>query len=244
MTISNADLKKFSSLKRKTKRKELGWFIVEGVKSCKELVKSNFDIIQLLATHEIINEFPKATLINQKEASRISNLKNHSNVIAIVKSPSYKINRQNIDQAIFLDGVKDPGNMGTIIRTLDWFGYKDLFCSEDCVDIYNSKTVMATMGSIFRLKIHTTSLAQLKQEFPNSTTFGLALNGENIYNVTINKPSIIVMGNESNGISNVNLSMIDHKLKIPGNGQAESLNVSTSTAILLSEIQRKKITTN
>ena len=239
MSLSKNDLKKFSSLKRKTKRKELGAFVVEGVKNCKELIKSNFQIISILITEKkLLSEFPNGILISENDASRITQLKSHSSVIAIAKIPKNSISSPSNKPILFLDDIRDPGNLGTIIRTLDWFGYSQLFCSLDCVDAFNSKTVMASMGSIFRLKIHYLNFLELAKKFPDFIKYGTFLNGESIYKSNIENQSIIVMGNESIGISKELETIINKKIYIPGNGGAESLNVSTATAIILNEINK------
>ena len=239
MSISKNDLKKFSSLKRKVKRKELGAFIVEGVKNCKELLRSDFQIITILTTeNDLLIDFPNGTIISENDARRITQLKSHSSVIAIAKLPKNSIST-NLDQPIlFLDNIKDPGNLGTIIRTLDWFGYSQLFCSLNCVDAFNSKTVMASMGSVFRINIHYLNFLDLFEKFPNYLTYGTFLEGESIYKSIIGNKSIIVMGNESVGISKEIASLIKKKISIPGKGNAESLNVSTASAIILSEINK------
>ena len=242
MPISKSDLKKFSALNRKSKREETNSFIVEGRKSCLELLKSNFKIISILITDEKLNyEFPNPILISEKEATRLSQLKSKSDVIAIVEIP--KINLSNIinnDTVLYLDSVNDPGNLGTIIRTLDWFGYTNLFCSNKSVDVYNNKVVMASMGSIFRVNVHYLDFKELIEKLPNHLIYGSFLEGENIYEKKINEKAIIVMGNESNGISKEIEKKVINKIMIPGKGGAESLNLSTAAAIILNEINRGK----
>ncbi len=242
MSISKNDLKKFSSLKRKTKRKELGAFVVEGVKNCKELIKSRLQILTLLITEEnLLSDFPNGIIISENDASRITQLKSHSSVIAIAKIPENRISTKLDKPILFLENIKDPGNLGTIIRTLDWFGYSQLFCSLNCVDAFNSKTVMASMGSVFRLNINYLNFLELIEKFPNYIVYGTFLEGESIYKSNIGNKSIIVMGNESFGISKEIESIISKKIYIPGKGKAESLNVSTASAIILSEINKSEI---
>jgi len=239
MTISRNDLKKFSSLKRKSKRNELGLFIVEGKKICSELIHSEFEIERLFSTEKFKNEFPTAELISSKDADRLSNLKNQSNVIGIVKIPTYDMPNDYEKITIYLDDIKDPGNMGTIIRSLDWFGYENIFCSSNCVDVFNNKTVMASMGSVFRVKSHTITLGELCKKFAFDDIIGATLDGENLYSYPFDKKSIIVLGNEANGITLDSLNQINKSISIPKKGNAESLNVSTATSIILNEINRK-----
>lgn len=238
MTISNYDLKKFSSLNRKIKRKEHQLFVVEGEKICKELLKNDFEFESIITTKDLQDEFPLSTVCSEKEIARISNLKSPSNVIAICKIPKYKINRKDKKPLIFLDNVNDPGNLGTIVRTLDWFGYKQLFCSKNSVDCFNSKSVMASMGSIFRVNCHYIDFEEFQQIFPQHVTFGSSLTGENIGSVKLEPNSIIVIGNESNGVSKDIKEKLKNTIRIPGNGKAESLNVSVATGIILNELEK------
>ncbi len=239
MTISRNDLKKFSSLKRKSKRNELGLFIVEGKKICNELIQSEFEIERLFSTENFTSEFPTAELISSKDADRLSNLKNQSNVIGIVKIPTYDIPNYSEKITIYLEDINDPGNMGTILRSLDWFGYENVYCSPNCVDVFNNKTVMASMGSVFRVKSHTITLSELCKKFTFDDIIGATLDGENLYSYPFDKKSIIVLGNEANGITIDTLKQINKSISIPKKGNAESLNVSIATSIILNEINRK-----
>ena len=236
MTISNNDLKKYSSLNRKIKRKEHKLFVVEGEKICKELLKNNFEFESIFTTEDFQNEFPLSTVCSKKEIARISHLKSPSNVVAICKIPSYKIDRKDKKPLIFLDNVNDPGNLGTIVRTLDWFGYKQLFCSKSTVDCFNNKSVMASMGSIFRINCHYIDFEEFQVLFPQHVSFGTSLNGENIGSVKLETSSIIVIGNESNGVSKDIIEKLNNTIRIPGYGKAESLNVSVATGIILNEL--------
>jgi TrmH family RNA methyltransferase len=137
---------------------------------------------------------------------------------------------------IFLDNVNDPGNLGTIIRTLDWFGYKQVFCSKNTVDCFNNKSVMSSMGSIFRINCHYIDFDEFQQLFPQHVTYGTSLNGENVDFVRLGTNSIIVIGNESNGVSKEIMDKLNNTIKIPGVGNAESLNVSVATGIVLNEL--------
>ena len=238
MTISNNDLKKYSSLNRKIKRKELQLFVVEGEKICKELLKNDFEFESIFTTEDLQSEFPLSTVCSKKEIARISHLKSPSNVVAICKIPTYKINSKDKKPLIFLDNVNDPGNLGTIVRTLDWFGYKQLFCSKNTVDCFNNKSVMASMGSIFRVDCHYIDFDEFQQLFPQHVTYGTYLDGENIGSVKLKTNSIIVIGNESNGVSKEIVDKLNNTIRIPGDGKAESLNVSVATGIILNELRK------
>ena len=236
MTISNNDIKKYSSLNRKIKRKEYQLFVVEGEKICKEILKNDFEFESIFTTEDLRSEFPLSTVCSKKEIARISHLKNPSNVVAICKLPTYKINSKDKKPLIFLDNVNDPGNLGTIIRTLDWFGYKQVFCSKNTVDCFNNKSVMASMGSIFKVNCHYIDFKEFQQLFPQHVTFGSSLSGENIGSVKLETESIIIIGNESNGVSKEVMDKVDNTIRIPGYGKAESLNVSVATGIILNEL--------
>ena len=238
MTISNNDLKKYSSLNRKIKRKEHQLFVVEGEKICKELIKNDFEYESIFITKNIQNEFPLSTICSKKEISRISHLKSPSNVVAICKIPTCQINIKDKKPLIFLDNVSDPGNLGTIIRTLDWFGYKQVFCSKNTVDCFNNKSVMASMGSIFRINCHYIYFDDFQKLFPEHITYGTSLDGVNISSTKLKTKSTIVIGNESNGVSKEIIDKININVRIQGYGKAESLNVSVATGIILNELAK------
>ena len=238
MTISNNDLKKYSSLNRKIKRKEHQLFVVEGEKICKELIKNDFEYESIFITKNIQNKFPLSTICSKKEIRRISHLKSSSNIVAICKIPTYQINSKDKKPLIYLDNVSDPGNLGTIIRTLDWFGYKQLFCSKNTVDCFNNKSVMASMGSIFRINCHYIDFDNFQKLFPEHIIYGTTMDGENVGSIKFRKKSIIVIGNESNGVSKEIMYNINNNVRIQGYGKAESLNVSVATGIILNELAK------
>jgi TrmH family RNA methyltransferase len=242
MTISRSDLKKFSSLNRKSKRIETGNFIVEGVKNCEELVNSDYKILSILISDvELLSKFPNGILISKKEAERISQLKSSSPIIAIAEQKKENISVKDENKIFYLDNVKDPGNLGTIVRTLDWFGYSQLFCSKNSVDKLNGKVIMSSMGSIFRINVHYINFQDLIKRFPNHKTYGTFMKGDSLYKNTIEEKAIIIMGNESNGISKEIGGFIKNKISIPGNGYAESLNISSASAIIINEINRRNL---
>jgi TrmH family RNA methyltransferase len=172
------------------------------------------------------------------DLEKISTLKTPQEVIGLVKIPIWPVlNYINLKQkfSLVLDGLQDPGNMGTIIRTADWFGIQDIICSEDTVDVYNPKVVQATMGSLSRVNVHYTDLAEMLPQ-AGLPIFGAMLNGENIYKTNFGKEGLLVMGNEGKGISPDIERLITSAVTIPRVGKAESLNVAIATAILCSEI--------
>ena len=239
--ISKNQIKKTQSLQQKKFRNKYGLFIVEGTKSVQEFLKSSFELDSLFYT----DSYPVATisskyhLVTNTELKKISALKKANNVLAIFKVPNFK-NIKTEGLILALDAIKDPGNLGTIIRLGDWFGIAQIVCSKDTVDCYNPKVVQASMGSLTRVQITYTDL----QNFITNTNlpvFTSLMDGDNIYKTKLPKEAIIIMGNEANGISNEILTLATNTISIPKFGdsqQTESLNVSTATAIILSEFKR------
>lgn len=239
--VSKNQIKLITSLQQKKIRFEKNLFIAEGVKVIEELLKSNFDLEHLYTTQSDFIEIDtsKKTVINATELRKISALTNANTCLAVFKIPkSKKINEKGL--LIVLDDIRDPGNLGTILRLCDWYGVEEIICSTTTVDIYNPKVVQATMGSIARVNINYTDL----KSFLSKTTlpiFGTFMNGKNIYNEKLPKEGIIIMGNEANGISKEIEELVNFRLTIPRYGklqQTESLNVANATAIVLSEFRR------
>ena len=177
---------------------------------------------------------------------KASFLRTPQGVLAVFKQQNHEIDPTipEHELCLALDNVQDPGNMGTIIRIADWFGIEHIYCSNGSVDIYNPKTVQATMGAIGRVKIHYTSLPELIKSLENKAPiYGTFLDGEDIYSSTLSNKGIIVMGNEGNGISEECSNLIKERLLIPNypkeRSTSESLNVSVATAIICSEFRRR-----
>ncbi|MEC3907119.1 RNA methyltransferase [Tamlana sp. 2201CG12-4] len=237
--LSKSQIKLIASLKQKKYRLKHGFFVVEGVKTIKELLKSNLEL-HMLFTVETFNINAKTeVLITERELKQISFLTTPNKAMAIFKIPKVKpIDKKNL--IVALDDVRDPGNLGTIIRLCDWFGIKDLICSKATVDCYNPKVIQATMGSITRVNISYIDLLDFitHTELP---VFGAFMNGENVYQKRLLKKGVLIMGNEANGISKDLEALIKERIAIPRFGDlktTESLNVATATAILLSEFSR------
>jgi len=240
--LSKSQIKLITSLKQKKYRLQHGLFVVEGVKTIKELLKSDFELDMLYSTEAFNIDAKKEELISEAELNRISFLTTPNKALAIFKIP--KPMEVDFDQLIVaLDDLRDPGNLGTIIRLCDWFGIKNLVCSQETVDCFNPKVVQATMGSITRVNVTYLDLKEfLKQA--DVTSYGTFMDGTSVYSTTLSDKGILVLGNEANGISNEIESLISEKLSIPrfGNLQAtESLNVATATAIFLSEFKRRQV---
>ena len=245
--LSKSQISLLKSLQHKKERKQNSLFLVEGYKSVIEFINSPY---QIEGIYHAASFDPKMLNLSQKinlynisvtDIEKISSLKTPQEVIALVKIPQHPtLNNQKLKQkfSLVLDGVQDPGNMGTIIRTADWFGITNLVCSEDTVDVYNPKVVQATMGSLARMNISYTDL----KEFLRSAklpVYGALLNGESIYKTNFGTEGLVVMGNEGNGIRPEIEALISHAVTIPRIGGAESLNVAIATAIFCSEVAGK-----
>jgi len=221
-------------------------FLVEGYKSVIEFINSPYHIE---AVYHTVSFDPKMLKLSRKinlceisvtEAEKISSLKTPQEVIALVKIPLWPpLNNAKLQQkfSIVLDGIQDPGNMGTIIRTADWFGITHIICSTDTVDVYNPKVVQASMGSLSRINVHYADLAVVLPLI-GLPVFGAVLNGESIYQTDFGREGLILMGNEGNGIRPEVIRLINKKVTIPRIGKAESLNVSIAAALFCSEICR------
>ena len=233
--LTKNQIKFIRSLSLKKNRQKHGLFIVEGEKLVNEVLSSDWEVEGIYATKEWLGE--NATIISNNDLTRISSLKTPNKVVAVVK-----IKKSSLDitsnTVLALDGVKDPGNLGTIIRLADWFGVEDIICSDDCVDYLNPKVVQSSMGSFTRVNLHYTSLMDAFKKYSDYKLFMTVLNGTPLSEMTNTDKKIVVMGSESKGISNKILELTSDKITIPKSksSKAESLNVSVAAAIILSTI--------
>lgn len=245
--LSKNQIKLITSLNQKKYRLLHGFFVVEGIKTIKELLHSNIQLHSLYATESLMNDadsdiFQEEILISETDLKRISFLTTPNKALAIFKIPT----SQPIDineLIVALDDIRDPGNLGTIIRLCDWFGIKDLVCSMETVDCFNPKVIQATMGSITRVNMTYLDLPTFLKK-NDLTVFGTFMDGDNVYEKNLPKKGVLVLGNEANGISKEIHALVNEKIAIPrfGNLQAtESLNVATATAILLSEFRKGRV---
>lgn len=238
--VSKNQLKLIKSLHQKKYRNQYGLFFVEGLKTVNELLTSHFEVEHILVTRSMKQCFEKneTLLVSEIDLKKISSLQTPSGVLGVFKIPKMKP-LDFADWTLALDSVRDPGNLGTVIRLCDWFGISNLICSPTTVDCYNPKVLQATMGSIARVNIVYQDLEELvvQSELP---VFGAFMDGDSVYEKVIPKKGILVMGNEANGISTDLEKMIEKRVSIPqfGTSTTESLNVATATAILLNEIRR------
>jgi len=225
-------------LKKKKYRDQAGLFIAEGPKVINELIAEGLQIHNIFATDESVG-FKNATVISQTELQKISCLSTANSCLAVFKIPKKELTEDS-GLIVALDAVRDPGNLGTIIRLCDWFGVTQLICSMDTADCYNPKVIQATMGSIARVEIQYLNLVSYLKN-TKSPIFGGVMDGTNVYTQKLPENAIMVLGNEANGISEAIENLLTHRISIPqfGKNQAtESLNVATATAILLSECKR------
>lgn len=248
--LSKNRIKYIKSLQLKKNRLQESKFVVEGDKIIRELLDSSYDIITIYATKNWIEshkEFLKSavdkiTEVEYKQLKAASSFSTASEVIAEVKMPQDTVhNIQEVDDSLilYLDGIRDPGNMGTIIRTAAWFGHKQIFCSPDSVDFYNNKVLQASMGSFAHLNMKTLNIDSLKAEFRNHKLIGATLYGTPLTKFIKPDRMILIIGNEGQGISSPLLAECDEQLTISKspNSKIESLNAAISCSILLHTLQ-------
>lgn len=237
--ISKGQIKYVKQLEMKKHRKSEGAFVAEGPKVVGDLLSAGFTPKIIFATEQWKDNSHAAQLVTDEELRKVSFLQHPQQVLAVFNMRDHLLPSAVSPLALALDGIQDPGNLGTIIRVADWFGLTTIYCSTDTVDAWSPKVVQATMGSIARVDIIYTDLVQLlsKAEVP---VYGTLLDGENIYEKTLAPQGIIVMGNEGNGISQAVRPLLTQHLLIPQYHEgAESLNVAIATAITCAEFRRQ-----
>lgn len=237
--LSKTQISQITSLSRKKVRDREKMFVAEGLKLVEDLISSGIKPHKIFSTQTI---FPTGNLplqlISEAELKKISGLKTPQAVVGIFEIPEPQEINYN-QWIVALDDVRDPGNLGTIIRLCDWFGIQNLVCSETSVDCFNPKVIQATMGSIARVNVHYVDLKNFLKNAP-LPVYGTFMIGKNIYETSLPENGILVMGNEANGISEEISNLCSQKITIPkfGHKKAESLNVAMATAVFLSEIKR------
>lgn len=249
MSLSKNRIKYIHSLELKKNRKIDKVFLAEGPKLVGDLL-GHVPCQFLIATSEWLSgnkhlPVEDVTEVSEEELSRASLLKTPQQVLAVFRQPDEEMDASVINRSLCLalDDVQDPGNLGTIIRLADWFGIEHIFCSPSTVDVYNPKTVQATMGGIARVKLHYTPLPELIQSLNDVPVYGTFLDGKNMYEQPLISYGLIVMGNEGNGIGKEVEQLINRKLYIPNypadRETSESLNVAIATAIVCAEFRRQ-----
>jgi TrmH family RNA methyltransferase len=240
--LSKNELKYIQSLCHKKQRQEEGLFIVEGTKLVNELLLSHYRVRKLYALPEWAENYKgNASLetITDIELQKISGLQAPNQVLAIAEQ-QLPINEPRIEQqlTLVLDGIQDPGNFGTIIRIADWFGIKQIVASGDTVELYNPKVIQSTMGSFLRVNVWYKTLAKFMPS-AKIPVYGALLNGKNMHNEPPVTEGLLVIGNESKGISKELLPFISHPITIPRLGGAESLNAAVAAGIIVSHLTKK-----
>jgi len=247
LPVTRDKLKLVKSLLLKKNRHQEGLFLVEGAKSVLELVSSNFEISFILGTENFFEQLQSKPgnlgfqlfVAKVSDIERSGSLKTNNSAIAVVKiPPNRSLTCKEDEFMLALDEVRDPGNLGTIFRIADWYGITKIVLSENCVDPYGPKTVMASMGSLLRVEIFKTDLSDYLAK-SNLQSYGATMRGKDIHSTRIVPPAIIVFGNESNGISKEVSSSVKNTIAIPRYGKAESLNVAMATAIICDNLRRK-----
>jgi len=240
--LTNALKKHIVSLKLKKHRVKNSQYIAEGDKIVTDLLAQYpTSVAKVIATADWLNANAKllksfqneAVEVNDKELKKISLLKTPNKALALINIPpiTAKINYANYDLTIVLDALQDPGNLGTIIRTADWFGIKNIVCSTTCVDVYNPKVIQACMGSQMRVNVNYKNLTNLLTA-NNLPAYAAVLDGALLSETKLTTPSFLVIGNESKGISNEVVKLCSNKIKIPQLGGAESLNAAVATGVI------------
>lgn len=245
--LSKSQIKKLRALQRKKERKSSGLYVVEGKKIVNEILQSAPAWFEIYATstwfdlHPEYRNSDQSFEISEKELAQVSTLKTPNEVLLVLKQNA-KLNFSEVQSkelVLALDGVKDPGNMGTIIRLADWFGVKHIICTSYTVDQYNPKVVQSAMGSINRVQVHYGDLAQMLSDLDTHKIYACDLDGEPIYKTPFSEKTVLLMGSESHGISDSILNLVNQKITIPSFSSTgiDSLNVATATAIVLSEVR-------
>jgi TrmH family RNA methyltransferase len=243
--LSKNNIKYLHSLKLKKFRQKYDNFVVEGDKIAKEMLQSgNVEIENIYAlaswieaNESLLQAYKKKLLpVTESELKKITLLTTPNEVLIVAKrfSDDVDTNEVNTGLSLFVDGIQDPGNMGTIIRTADWFGIKTIFCSTDTFSLYNAKVLQATMGAFLRVRIIPIDFTNLASKFPELPVYGTVLGGENIFRAKLGDRGIIVIGNEGQGISDQVLQHLDFRLTIPSDATsgAESLNAAVAAGII------------
>lgn len=234
LPLTKNELKFFIKLHRKKHREEENLFLIQGEKLIDEAIKTCPGAIQMIIYKENLpnyNNF-ECRLGNNKDFERLSTLTSPPGAIAVMKYLDTSVS--NLKWTLVLDEVKDPGNLGTIIRIADWFGYSNIVCSENTVDIYNPKTVQSSMGSLFRVSVEYKNLKEyLSQD--KRAIFKADLEGENVNTISFPTEGVLILGSESHGITD-DIKDLGSSIKIPGKGSAESLNVAVAGGIISSYI--------
>lgn len=249
--LSNKQLKYLKSLHLRKFRQKYGILVAEGVKTVTEIfdhpgspIEGVYAVQEWLSENEhLVSKYrDKIFAVTENELAAISQLKTPNQVLCVLKQPVFSHEDEDLSSgfSLYLDDIRDPGNMGTILRIADWFGVRWVFCSKNCVEVSNPKVVQASMGAFLRVKTQTVSLQELRANYQDLPFLGTSLAGDSIFKIDLPDAGIIVIGNESVGISEETEQLLTQKIKIPRHpeGGAESLNAAVATGIICSVLQR------
>lgn len=237
--INNTQSKHIKKLHRKKNRQIFNEFIVEGTKTVLEFAHSTYKCKGIYATEDWFFKYGKELadkplfIVNSKQMDQMSTFKNASPVLAVFEMHE-NASKKAADFILYLDDIRDPGNLGTIIRSAEWFGLNEIYCSETCADNFNSKVIQASMGSASRIKVNYVDFKTLIAENKSHKAVLADMNGTSLKEYNWDEKNILVIGNEANGVSEDLKELVPNKLTIERKGKAESLNASISTAIILS----------
>lgn len=246
--VSKNQAKFIKSLKIKKYRLQEGCFLIEGKKNLIELIKSDFEIVYVVATEAFLAShashlakvpIEKTLSASEKELASLGTFQSNHDCLAVAKmKTNHLLDLANTPHLFVLDGIGDPGNLGTIIRTLDWFGFEKMLCSHDCADFYNPKVINATMGSFARVKLYYSDISEYLKTLKSSSLLIADMDGIDISQINKDERCVIVMGSESHGVSTAVRALQHQKVTIPGHGDTESLNVAMATGIIAYELSR------
>ena len=243
--LTKNTIKQIASLRQQKFRKELGLFVVEGRKMVDELLHSHFETVNLFATEAFLNDHPafaEAETVSEMQMEQMSGQDTPPGILAVVRIPEQKEIKTSSRFVLALDGIANPGNMGTLLRTAEWFGITDVVCSPDCVELWNPKTVQATMGSLFRMHVGKADLPTFLHEASSNgkAIYGALLEGENLFEMREKAKGVIVIGSESHGIRAEVLPCITRPVTIPrvGGSLTESLNAAVAGGIIMAEMTK------
>ena len=244
--ISKAKTKWVKSLQLKKYRQEEQCFMVQGMKGVQELLKSDYTIEMVVSTEDVLRQVGRAIqkkvgewiVASPRELEAMGSFESNGYILAIARMKNIPLPEPEAGKYLLvLDDIRDPGNLGTIIRTADWFGIGQIVASQQTADVYNPKTISATMGSFCRVQVTYTDIFTFLSGC-KVPVYGAFLSGRNVHNEKFGKGGIVVIGNESNGISPDVEKLVSHRISVPGRGKAESLNAAMATGIILDNIFR------
>ena len=247
--LSKATIKFIKSLQVKKYRKQEQCFLIEGAKSVHELLASDFEIVMLVGTAEFLSGIKMPVTgdviaVNENQLEGLGEFQTNRSAVAVARlKPNIPVTPRPGEFALVLDDIRDPGNLGTIIRTADWYGIQKIVCSHETADFYNPKVISATMGSFTRVQVYYTALTEYLSN-SHHPVYGAFLEGRDVHEVNFSSGGFVVIGSEAHGISPAIEPLITEKITIPRYGRAESLNAAIATAIICDNLRRSAATKN